>query len=203
MFSAGLRSLLQLHFSEPLIAETTNGAAALACLEDLKPDIVIIDLHLPDQNGIAVSRQILQRQPSARLIMISGDSNLAHASEALQAGISAYLLKMNAPEELTKALDAVLADKIYLCAEANEFVLRDYRRAMAGNPPSPKTVLSVREREVLCLMAEGLRTKDIALRLAVSVKSAETYRQRLMRKLSCFSTAELVRYAVREHLIQP
>ena len=202
MFRAGLRSLMQSRYPDSTLTEAGDGATAIQRAEELKPDVVILDLHLPDQNGLQVCRLILARVPSAKVIILSGEPNLSYVNEALQAGASAYLLKTSAAEELPLAMSAALTGKLYLCPEANETVLEDYRRSLSARP-ARRPLLSAREEEVLRFIAEGLRTKEIATRLAVGVKSVETYRRRLMKKLGCGSTAELVRYALREGIIQP
>jgi DNA-binding NarL/FixJ family response regulator len=202
MFRAGLRSLLHSLYPDAALAEAGDGAAAIERAEEQKPDVIILDLHLPDRSGLDVARQILARSPSARIIILSGEPNLSYARESLEAGASAYLLKTNAPEQITLAMNTVLAGKLYLCPEANAAVLEDYRQAMAART-APRPLLSPREREVLRFTAEGLRTKEIAARLGVGVKTVETYRRRLMEKLACGGTAELVRYALREGIIQP
>jgi DNA-binding NarL/FixJ family response regulator len=202
MFRAGLRSLLQSRYPEAALAEAGDGAAAIQRADELKPDVIILDLHLPDGNGLEVARQILARSPAARIIVLSAEPNLSYASEALEAGVSAYLLKANAPEELPLAMSAALAGRLYLCSEANAAVLEEYRQALTART-SVRPLLSEREQEVLRLTADGLRTKEIAARLDVGVKTVETYRRRLMKKLACGGTAELVRYAMREGIIQP
>lgn len=201
MFRAGLRSLLQARYPDAGFAEAGDGAAAIKSADELKPDLIFLDLHLPDQNGIDVSRQIRSGTPSAKIIMLSGELELSYVSAALEAGVLGYLLKTGASDELPQALSAVLAGKIYLCSEANAAALEDYREKLT-TPTTVRPLLSAREREVLCLIAEGLRAKEIATRLEVGVKTVETYRRRLMKKVACGSTAELVRYALREGIIK-
>ncbi|MGO8678161.1 MAG: response regulator [Limisphaerales bacterium] len=202
MFRAGLRSLLQARYPDAALAEAGDGAAAIQRADEHKPDVIILDLHLPDQNGLAVARQMLARSPSVRIIVLSAEPNLSYVKEALEAGISAYLLKTSAPEELPLAMSAVLAGKLYLCPEANAAALEDYRQALTART-ALRPMLSKREQEVLRLTAEGLRAKEIAARLGVGAKTVETYRRRLMKKVACGGTAELVRYAMREGIIQP
>ena len=196
MFRIGIRLLLQSRYPDAELAEADDGATAIQRAIELKPDLLIVDLHLPDQDGIEVSRQILAGAPSAKIVILSADLDLSHVNEALKAGVSAYLLKTNAPEELPQAINTVLAGNLYLCAEANAAALKDYRSVLtAATEAKPR--LSAREQEVLRLIADGLRTKEIAARLNVGVKTIETYRRRLMKKLACGSVAELVRYALR------
>ena len=201
MFRAGLRSLLQSQYADAELAEAGDGRAAIECARQFRPQIILLDLHLPGLDGIEVTRQILAFLP-AKIILLSADSNLAYVSGALKAGAMAYLLKTSSPEELPRAVSAVLEGKLYLCHEANAAVLDDYRRGLAGQL-LPRAPLSTRETEVLRFIADGLRTKEIAARLEVGVKTVETYRGRLMKKLDCGGTADLVRYAMREGIVQP
>lgn len=202
MFRAGLRSLLQAHYPDVVVDEAEDGATALRCAEVEKPTVVLLDIHLPDQSGLEVCRQLHTCCATARVIMLSAEADLSYVNEALKVGASAYLLKSCAPEELRQAIDMVLGGKLYLCAEANQAILENYSQALRACT-SERPLLSGREQEVLRYIAEGLRTKEIAARLQLGVKSVETYRRRLMKKLACSSTAELVRYALREGIIQP
>jgi DNA-binding NarL/FixJ family response regulator len=203
MFRSGLRLLLLSKEPGAVIKEAESGASALQSLRDFTPDIVVMDLHLPDQTGIEVSRDILTRIPSAKIVMLSAEHAIRFVNEALQVGVSAYLLKDSAPDELLQALAAVRANRLYLCPRVNSAFLEEYRTSFLSAQVPPKPTLSGREREVLRMVAEGLRTKEIAARLQLGVKTAETYRRRLMKKLGCNSTAEVVRYALREGLVEP
>lgn len=202
MFRAGLRLLIQSHYPVAAIVEAGTAAAAIAQAGELKPDLIILDLHLPDGNGIEAARQILTRLPSSKIIILSAEPSLAYVTEALQAGVSSYLQKQSASEELPRAIEAARAGKLYLCREANTVALEDYRRILASTPAGAKTTLSSREREVLLHIANGPRAKEIALRMEVGIKTIETFRRRLMKKLRCQSTAELVRHAIREGLVR-
>ena len=202
MFRTGLRLLVQSHCPGVSIVEADTAADAVAQADELKPDRVVMDLHLPDSNGIEASRQILACHFSTKIIILSAEPSLSYVTEALQAGVSAYLQKQSAAEELSRAIDAARAGKLYLCREANTAALEDYHRVLAPTPADAKSALSAREREVLLHIANGLRNKEIARHMEVGVKSIETYRGRLMKKLRCQSTAELVRHAIREGLVR-
>jgi DNA-binding NarL/FixJ family response regulator len=202
IFRAGLRAMIQSRYADAELAEAGDAAAAVKLAEDLKPDLIVMDIHLPDQNGLETSRQILAHSPSAKIIILSAEPDLSYVKDALKTGVLAYLLKTDAPEELPAAMEAVLAGKLYLCPAANEAVLQDYRHVITA-APAAHPQLSARELEVLRAIADGLRAKDIAARLQVGVKTVETYRRRLMKKLALDSTAELVRYALREGIIPP
>jgi DNA-binding NarL/FixJ family response regulator len=202
MFRAGLRSLLKSLYPDAEFRETGDGTGALIGVQEFKPDLMLLDLHLPDQSGLQVARQVLAGSARIKIIVLSGESELSYVQEALKTGVSAYLMKTSASEELPRAISAVLEGRLYLCPETSAVVLQDYHANLSSAPPKfPR--LSMREQEVLVLIAEGLRTKEIASRLELGTKTVETYRRRLMLKLACGSTAELVRYAMREGLIKP
>jgi DNA-binding NarL/FixJ family response regulator len=196
----GLRLVLQKEPDLLVVGEASGVRDTLQCVRQAQPDVVVMDLHLPDGSGIDAARTILAERPQTRVLILSADSDLDQVREALQAGVRGYLLKDAAGDELVRAVRAVLANQVYLCPAVTAALVEDFtgnsrRPASAGKPP-----LSERELQVLKLVVEGLRNKEMAARLGVSVKTVETYRSRLMRKLGCASTAELVRSAVREGL---
>lgn len=198
MFHQALRLLLehQLHLTVAATAE--SGAEALAHVGNSAFDLILMDVHLPDTNGIDVSRRILELRPDARIIVLSSDADPLRVDEALLAGVMGYLLKINATDELRAAIESVAAGTRYLSPQANAALLAGYRRLR--ETPATTPPLSPREREVVRLIASGQRTKEIAATLGIGVKSAETYRRRVMQKLGLFSVAELTRYALREGL---
>jgi DNA-binding NarL/FixJ family response regulator len=157
-----------------------------------------MDVSLPDGDGIAVSRRIFEFLPDVRIVMISGLSDEKTVNEAIRAGVAGYLLKSNASSELISCLRAVAAGNAFLSPEIAILVMRGFKQLLDNPGGSASTLLSEREREVLRLLAAGLRTKEIALRMGIGVKTIETYRARLLKKLGCASTNELVRYAIRE-----
>jgi len=200
MMLQGIRLMLTQHYGpELVIAEAPTVSSAWEKTQRYKPELIIMDIHLPDGDGIELSRRILGEFPETKIIILSAESHLGLIKEALQTGVAGYLMKENAPDVLTNAVTAVLAGKNYLCAEANAMILDDYKKKLKGE--SVKPVLSGQEMEVLRMTAEGLRMKEIADRLQVGVKTAETYRRRLLKKLGCAGTADLVRYAMREGVI--
>lgn len=199
----GLRALLSRHPDFLVIGEAGDGASALRAVRSQPPDIVVLDVRLPDMSGIEVARRILAVFSEVRVIMLSSDHSHACVHEALLAGVSGYVLKDNATDELIRALRAVAAKQLYLCPEVSTDVVASYRRGQFPNIDPPRQLLSERELQVLRLLAEGLRTKEIADRLGVGAKTVETYRARLMEKLKLTSIAELTRYAIREGIITP
>ena len=200
MFQQGLKLLLQHKLGLTAVDEAQTAAEALEKTRGSTYELILMDLHLPDGNGIEVSRRILAENGATRIIMLSSDAAPARIDDALLAGVCGYVLKVNAPEELERAIAAARAGQRYLSPEANAALLDCYQRIRQSTPSTPP--LSPREREVVRLIAAGRRTKEIADALGISVKSAETYRRRLMQKLGLFSVAELTRYALREKLVE-
>ncbi len=204
MFREGLRLLIARELPEAtVVGEADDAAAALESARTQCPELIVMDIHLPGGNGIEASRRILAEMKDVRIIVLSAETNLSFVREALRAGVSGYLRKSSASEELIKAIHAVLEGRLYLCQEASRVALEDYKETLAAMDAPRRPALSAREHQVLRLIAEGLRTKEIADKLSVGVKTAETYRRRLVAKLGCNGTAELVRYAIREGLVPP
>ncbi len=196
----GLRALLEKQQDFEVTAEAENGLDAVQLAKKLRPHIVIMDIGMPGLNGIEATRQITADVPSTKVIALSMHSDKRFVIEMLKAGVSAYLLKDSASEELASAIRTVLADKPYLSPQITGVVLKDYLSTLAKTEPSAFTLLTPREREVLQLIAEGRTTKQIATALFVSVKTVDTHRQQLMEKLNLRSVAELTKYAIREGL---
>jgi DNA-binding NarL/FixJ family response regulator len=161
-----------------------------------------MDIHLPDMNGIEVSRHILNGQPGIKIIVFSSDTVRTLVDEALQIGVCGYLPKSSSVEELIMAIESVMAGKLYLSPEVSGDILADYRKSLRSDAQPLKPLLSEREKHLLRLIAEGRRNKEISAELGVSIKSVEAYRSRLMKKLGCSSSAELVRYAVRQGIAE-
>lgn len=186
----------QLHVA----GEAGTGAEALKLAAKTIPELMLVDTHLPDTSGIELARQILSQQPATKIILLSDDLERSLADEALRVGAWGYLDKQSTPEELLRAISQVVAGNLYLNLEIATAILEDYRRSLRKGTWFSKPLLSERERQVLRLVVEGRRNKEIASSLDISVKSIETYRLRLMKKTGCSSIAELVRYAIRERI---
>jgi DNA-binding NarL/FixJ family response regulator len=155
---------------------------------------------LPDMNGIEVSRRILSKHQGVKIIIFSSDTSLPLVNEALQAGVCGYLSKTSSITELVQAVNAVMAGQVYLCPEVSEDILKNYQKGLLQEPRVAKPFLSDREKVLLRLVAEGHRNKEISVELKMSTKSVEAYRSRMMKKLGCSTSADLVRYAIREGL---
>ena len=196
----GLRSLIEKQPGMEVIAEAENGRTPVALSRKLKPDVVIIDIAMPDLNGIEATRQIIADTPDVKVTALSMLSDTKFVREMLSAGASGYLLKDSAFEELGKALRTVVNNQTYLSPKIANLVEKDYPpgNSTKGSPALP--VLTNREREVLTLLAEGKTTKQIASSLYVSVKTIETHRKKIIDKLGFNSIAELTKYAIREGL---
>jgi DNA-binding NarL/FixJ family response regulator len=196
----GLRSLIEKELDIKVIAEADNGRTAVRIALELAPDVVIMDIAMPDMNGIEAARQIIAAMPTIKVIALSMHAEKRYVMEMLKAGASGYILKDNAYEELARAIRTALNNRTYLSPQVAEIVIGDYVQLAQTANGSVFSLLSSREREVLQLLAEGSSTAQIADRLCISVKTVETYRQHLMDKLNIRSIAELTKYAIREGL---
>lgn len=195
----GLRSLLEKNPGLEVVAEAEDGRTAVRLAETLAPQVAIMDVGLPDLNGIEATRQVLLVSPRTRVIGLSMHSDRRFVSNMLKAGASGYLLKDSAFEELATAIQTVMSGKSYLSREVAHIVVQDY----VEGPKAQDTafsVLTLREREVLQLIAEGRSNRQIAEILYLSIKTVETHRQQIMNKLGLHKVADLVRYSIREGL---
>ncbi len=196
----GLRTLLEREPDLEVVAEAENGRSTVRLVRERHPEVVIMDVAMPDLNGIEATRQIISEMPKVKVIALSMYADRRFVSNMLKAGASGYLLKDCASEELVRAIRVVLAHKTFLSPGVADIVVKDYVQTPLGPEASVFNILSNREREVLQLMAEGKSTNQIAELLHVSVKTVETHRQQMMQKLKMHSVAELTKYAIREGL---
>ena len=197
---SGLRSLLERDGGMEVVAEADNGREAVRLARECRPDVVVMDIAMPDLNGVEATRQIIADAPRIKVIALSMHADKRYVMEMLKAGASGYLLKDGAFEELAQAIRAALGNRTYLSPHISEMVIGDYVQHLQKGDGTVFSTLSAREREVLQLLAEGNSTAQIADRLCVSVKTVETYRQHIMDKLNIRSVAELTKYAIREGL---
>jgi len=177
-----------------------DGRSAVRMARDLDPDVVVLDVTMPELSGIEAARQIRENNPRAHIIALSMHSDRRYVTGMLAAGASGYLVKDCALEELALALRTVMQGQIYLSPRIAGAVVESLRRAVSpeGDPTQHTPVLTSREREVLQLLAEGHRVRDIAAKLHVSVKTVETHRRQIMAKLDIDSVAGLTKFAIRE-----
>jgi len=195
----GLRALLESGQDLRVVGIAGNGRDAVAEAQRLRPDIVIMDIAMPDLDGVEATRRIVDRSPDTRVLILSMYLSAEHIHRALQAGAQGYVLKESAGDEVIEAIRAVMAGKRYLSHRITETVIDDYLRN--GANVSPIDSLSLRERDVLQLVVEGRTNATIAQVLSLSPKTVETYRTRIMRKLKVRDTVELVKFAMRHGLI--
>ncbi len=181
-----------------VVGEASTGAQAVTLTRETVPDLVVMDIHLPDMSGVEATRQILAAQPAVKIIIYSSDPSRKLVDEAVQAGACGYVSKGGDLDELLLAIETVMSGKLYLSPVVATEILQDYRKGLIDGAEAPKPFLSEREKELVRLVAEGRRNKEIADELKISTKSVETYRARVMKKIGCASSAELVRYAIRE-----
>lgn len=199
----GLRSLLEAEPDFLVVGEVHDGLEILPLVAQLRPDILLLDIMMPGLNGLEVTRQIRQRQPNTRVVILSMHSSEAYVLEALRNGASGYLLKQSSEEDLVTGLRLVMQGQRYLSPPLSERALEAYfEKASRGTIHDPYDDLTEREREVLHLAAEGLSTVEIGGRLSISPRTVETHRANLMDKLGLHTQTELVRYALRRGIIE-
>jgi DNA-binding NarL/FixJ family response regulator len=192
----GLRSLLEKESDFEIVAEAADGKEAVRMAREVEPDVVIMDVAMPDMNGIDATTRIRACLPDAKIVALTMHSDKNYLTGMLRAGTAGYLLKDCAAEELVKAVREVVSGKAYISPEIAPMILEDYSgRAQASKKDSD---LTDKETEVLQLLAEGLGTREIADRLKVSSKTVERSRTVIMEKLKLFSVAELTKYAIRK-----
>lgn len=198
IFHECIRHLFDQQETMTMLAVANNGRAAVRLARELSPDVVVMDISMPGLNGIDATRRILADNPKTRVIALSMHSDRTIIQQILKAGARGYVLKDCAFDELLTAIQAVMQHNMYLSPKITSVVLDDY---LHRDPESDGSgTLSVREREVLQLIAEGKSTRQIADELNVSVKTVESHRAQVMKKLNLHSLADLVKYAVREGL---
>lgn len=200
LFREGLRSLLKEEADMEVVAEASDGRTAVEQAGELKPDVVAMDISMPDLNGIEATRQIASRVPGTRVLCLSVHSDSRFVEGMLKAGASGYLLKDCANEELIQAIRAVAAGKTYLSPAIAETVVQSYAHGPTAKTAPNLDQLTPRECEVLQLVAEGLAGKQMAARLNISVKTIDSHRHQIMERLNLHSVAELTKFAIREGL---
>ncbi len=196
----GLRSLIERHKDLEIVGEADSGLDAVRLTQRLMPDLVLMDITMPDLNGIDAARQIISRHSSVKIIALSMHTDRRMVNEMLRAGAAGYLLKETAFDELIQAIRSVMRGGLYLSPSIAQLVVEEMKKTPSKAKSTVFTVLTDREREVLQLMAEGQSTKEIASKLSVSDKTIETHRRQIMDKLKLYNVAELTKYAIREGL---
>jgi two-component system response regulator NreC len=200
---SGLRMLLEAQPDMEIVAEAESGAQAVALVAEHRPAVILMDIQMPELNGIDATREIRRLSTGTAVLALTMHEDEQYFFEMLQAGASGYVPKRAAPDELVAAIRTVARGDVFLYPSLATRLVKDYlRRAEVDGEPVDYDILTPREREVLTLIAEGLSNADIADRLVISVKTVDRHRENLMRKLNMHSRVELVKYALRTGLIE-
>jgi len=196
----GLKALLEKEIDLEVVALADDGRSAVQIARDLLPHVAVMDIGMPGLNGIEATRCITVENPAVRVLVLSMHSARRYLLDALSAGAKGYILKDCAAEELARAIRAVAANETYLSTKVADIIVKDYMKSLPDQQSDAAQLLSKREREVLQLIAEGHSTKEIAYQLNLSIKTVETHRQQIMKKLDLQTVAGLTRFAIREGL---
>jgi DNA-binding NarL/FixJ family response regulator len=200
----GVRSLLESHEGWEVCGEATTGRDAVEQSRTLRPDVVVMDLSLPELNGLDATRQILKDGPGIEVLVLTMHHSEELARDVLRAGARGYILKSDADENLIAAVDTLRQHKPFLTSAVTGFVLDDFvRRGDGGQAEFSPVGVTSREREIIQLLAEGRSNKEAAVTLGISVKTIEAHRSNIMRKLRLRTISDLVRYAIRNQIVQP
>jgi DNA-binding NarL/FixJ family response regulator len=198
----GIRSLLESHPGWEVCGEAKDGREAVEYATALNPDVLLLDIGMPNLNGLDAARQILAIRPESRILILTIHDSEQVVREVLAAGARGFLLKSDAGRDLIAAVEALQHRRTFFTPKVAQMMLDGYLRPHDDKDTSSQSVLTPREREVIQLVAEGKTTKEIATALHLSIKTAETHRTNLMRKLDLHSVADLTLYAVRNGIVQ-
>ena len=198
----GIRALIQEQPGWQVVAEVTNGRDAVAKANEFQPDVAILDISMPSLNGLDATKQIAKVSPSTKVIILTVHDSDQLIPKVLDAGARGYILKADAGRDLITAAKALLSNKAFFTPKVAQIVMDGYLGKGPKVSEEGFSQITGREREIVQLLAEGKSCKEVATILGISTKTAETHRSNLMRKLNCHSVAELVRYAIRNHLVE-
>jgi DNA-binding NarL/FixJ family response regulator len=201
----GLCALLQKHEGWEVCGEASDGREAVALAKQLKPDVVILDIGMPNLNGLATARQILRDDPNSKIIALTVSDSDQVIREALDAGARGFVLKSDAARDLVSAVEAVQNKRMFFTPRVNDLMLAGFLEngnTISGNVPTNLPALTAREREITQLLAEGKSSKEVASLLNLSTNTVETHRSNIMRKLSLHSIRDLVVYAIKNNVLQ-
>jgi two-component system, NarL family, response regulator NreC len=197
----GLRHLLEMQTDFKVVGEASDGLEASQLAERYHPDVLVVDMMMPGLNGLEVTRQVRQRSPTTRIIVLSMHNNDAYVLQALKRGASGYVLKDSGPGEVVEAVKQVMLGQRYLSANLAENLIEMLLKQTGNLPKDPYEELTNREREVFQLTAEGWNNSEIAERLCISPRTVEVHRANLMEKLGLHSQMDVLRFAIRRGLV--
>ncbi len=197
----GLKALLSAEQDFNIVGEAGDGLETVKLVEQLQPDVLILDLMMAGINGLEVTRQLNKKNPRTGIVILSMHSNEAYVLEALRSGARAYILKESPPEELVRAIREVSSGRRYLSSPLTERAIEAYTQRTEVKPMDPYEQLTTREREILQLTAQGRTNAEIAARLYISPRTVETHRTNLMRKLELHNHAQLIQFAIQHGII--
>jgi len=200
----GLQAILKAQTGWSVVAEAANGREAVDLARQLKPAVVILDISMPELNGLEATRQILKDLPQTEVLILTMHESEQVVREVLDAGARGYVLKSDAGQDLVAAVESLCRHKPFFTSKVAEMVLEGYRKtpATSSKMTVPRSRLTPREREIVQLLAEGKSNKEVAAALGISVKTAEAHRANVMHKLNLQSLSDLVRYAIRNKIIE-
>lgn len=201
LFRSGIAQLLSTE-NAVIVGEASTGLEGLQIVEKLLPDVVLLDISLPELGGIEVASRIKERFPTIKILMVSMHNNVGYLRSALLAGADGYVLKSSDAEEFLVALKAIVKGRQYICSECAPYIVNSFTQDKPLDIPDPVKVLSLREREVLILIAEGNSNKEIATKLDLSVKTVDNHRSNTMRKLELRNLRDVIFFAIKHKLIE-
>ena len=201
----GLRALIESQANWEVVGEAVTGREAVELARRFVPQVAVLDVSMPEMNGLEATRQILKALPQTEVLILTMHESEQVVREVLDSGARGYVLKSDAGRDLISAVEALRQRRPFFSSRVSEMLLQNYRgrqeRPIAGDPPRSR--LTAREREIVQLLAEGKTNKEVASSLNISIKTAETHRTNIMNKLDLHSVTELVRYAVRNNMVEP